>query len=90
MVGILHGRRCGVECAETNELGENRDVILKIGFDGIGLNLLELPKRYTFGQKRKRVEYGLIYELVLGKSGVWFCESELACWNAQHSHSNVQ
>lgn len=87
MVGMVHGRNCGVECAEINELSENRDVILKIGFDGIGLNLLELPERCTFGQKRKRV--GWIHELILGKGEAWFCESELASWNTGDRHFNT-
>lgn len=87
MVGMVHGRSCGVERAEINELCENRDVILKIGFDGKGLNLLELPERRTFGQKGKWV--GLIYELILGKGGVWFCESELASWNTRDGHFNT-
>lgn len=50
MVGMAHGRSCAVEWAKINELGENRDVFLKIGFDSTGLNLLQLPWRCTFGQ----------------------------------------
>ncbi|KAE8648744.1 hypothetical protein Csa_023647, partial [Cucumis sativus] len=89
MVGMVHIRSCRVECAEINELGENRDITLKIGFNGICLNLLELVERCTFGQKRKRVEL-IYYELILGKGGAWFCESELASWNTGDCHFNTQ
>lgn len=44
-MGIIHRGGGGTESAEINELGENRDVILEVGFNGKGLDLLELRKR---------------------------------------------
>ena len=43
-----------MESTATDELGEDSDVILEVGFDGKGLDLLELPERSAMGLERQR------------------------------------
>ncbi|PON58313.1 hypothetical protein PanWU01x14_167050, partial [Parasponia andersonii] len=42
VVGMVHGCRRRVNGAEVNEPYEDRNVILEMGFNGKGMNLLEL------------------------------------------------
>ena len=49
VVSMLHRGSCRVEGAEVDELGEDIDVIVKVGLNGEGLELLELSKRGAFG-----------------------------------------
>ena len=49
VVGVLHRGSRRVEGAEVDELGEDREVTVEVGFDGEGLELLELSKRGAFG-----------------------------------------
>ena len=43
-----------MESAATDKLGEDSDVILEVGFDGKGLDLLELSERSAMGLERQR------------------------------------
>ena len=43
-----------MESTATDELGEDSDVILEVGFDGKGLDLLELSERSAMGLERQR------------------------------------
>lgn len=52
---MVHGSFCGVRGAEIDELGEDSDVILEMGFDCVSLNLLELFERGAFGYEGKKV-----------------------------------
>nr|POE91468.1 hypothetical protein CFP56_61207 [Quercus suber] len=40
-----------MESTATDDLGEDSDVILEVGFDGKGLDLLELSERSAMGRK---------------------------------------
>lgn len=51
---VVHGRATGIECTQTDELGEDSEVILEVGFDGKGLDLLELSERGELGYERER------------------------------------
>lgn len=55
LVGIVHGGGSWVGSAEIDELGEDRNVILEMGFDGKGLDLLQLSQRRDLGYERDRV-----------------------------------
>ena len=50
---VLKGSR-RMESTATDDLGEDSDVILEVGFDGKGLDLLELPERSAMGLERQR------------------------------------
>lgn len=52
VVGVVHRGTSWVESAEVDELGEDRNVILEMGFDGKGLDLLELSQRRALGYER--------------------------------------
>lgn len=49
MMGIFHGGCGWFLGAVINKFGENRDVIVELGFNGNSLDLLELSKRAAFG-----------------------------------------
>lgn len=53
-MGVVHRGGRGIERTEINELGENRNVILEVGFSGKGLDLLELWERRALGYERER------------------------------------
>jgi len=53
-VGIVHGSGCGVESAEIYELCEDGGAVVEVGFDGVGMDLLELSERGAFGYERKK------------------------------------
>lgn len=53
-VGMVHGSGCGVGSAEIYELCEDIGVVVEMGFDGEGLDLLELSERGAFGYERKK------------------------------------
>ena len=57
-VGMVHGRGCGAGSAGIDELGEDSQVILEVGLDGVGLYLLELSERGAFGYEGKKVWQG--------------------------------
>ena len=46
---MVHKGRRWMESTATDELGEDSDVILEVGFDGKGLDLLELSERSAMG-----------------------------------------
>lgn len=46
---VVHGGGGRVLGARVDELGEDLEVILEVGFDRKGLNLLEFFKRGAFG-----------------------------------------
>lgn len=50
-VGIVHGRGLGMEGAGGDELVEHRRVVLEIGFDGEGVELLEFSQGGAFGEE---------------------------------------
>lgn len=50
---VLKGSR-RMERTATDELGEDSDVILEVGFDGKCLDLLELSERSPMGLERQR------------------------------------
>lgn len=54
VLGVLHGGPTGIEGTETDELGEDSGVILEVGFDGKGLDLLELSERGAQGYEEGR------------------------------------
>lgn len=51
---MVHGGPTGIESTETDELGEDSGVILEVGFDGEGLDLLELSERGAQGYGKER------------------------------------
>jgi len=53
-VGIVHGSGCWVASAEIYELCEDGAAVVEVGFDGVGLDLLEFSERGAFGYKRKK------------------------------------
>lgn len=72
VLGVVHcGRGRGVERAEIDELGEDSNVVLEVGFYGGGMNLLELSERIAFGEEGKRGKVSLS----------WFGTWVLAYWN---------
>ena len=46
---MVHKGSRWMESTATYELGEDSDVILEVGFDGKGLDLLELSERSALG-----------------------------------------
>lgn len=50
---MVHGSGCGVGSAEIYELCEDVGVVVEVGLDGVGLDLLELYERGAFGYERK-------------------------------------
>lgn len=46
---MIHGSICGIGSAETYELCEDGVGVVEVGFDGVGLDLLELSERGAFG-----------------------------------------
>ena len=52
MVGVFHRGNSRPGRAEIDELGEDSNVILEMGFNGISLNLFERAKRGAFRYKR--------------------------------------
>ena len=46
---MVHKGSTRIESTETDELGEDIDVILEVGFDGKGLDLLNLSERSALG-----------------------------------------
>ena len=49
LVGMVHKGSRRMESTATDEHGEDSDVILEVGFDGKGLDLLELSERSAMG-----------------------------------------
>ncbi|KAL6009136.1 hypothetical protein ACLOJK_022363 [Asimina triloba] len=52
VLGVVHGGG-RIEGAEIDEFREGRDVILEVGFDDGGVDLLELLKGVAFGEERE-------------------------------------
>ena len=46
---MVHKGSRRMESTATDELGEDSDVILEVGFDGKGLDLLNLSERSALG-----------------------------------------
>ena len=54
VVGVVHGGSCWAGGAEIDELGEDGDVILEMGFDGKGMDLLDFSQSRALGDERER------------------------------------
>nr|POE91465.1 hypothetical protein CFP56_61205 [Quercus suber] len=54
LVGMALKGSSRMESTATDELGEDSDVILEVGFEGKGLYLLELSERIAMGLERQR------------------------------------
>lgn len=50
-MSVVHRRRSRINSTRINELSNNIGIILEVGFDGKGLDLLEQLKRGAFGKK---------------------------------------
>lgn len=53
---VFHGGPCWVGSAEIYELCEDFGVIVEVGLDGVGLDLLELSEGGAFGYERKEMK----------------------------------